>query len=306
VLTSRGQVERVMSAVAADPGVERIGDRAGDGRPGTSGEGVSDAGNGMLLLRGTLKDAADGPAAYETVERLRKIPGAQVGGDAAVGMDGKLASERDAQVIIPLILGVVFVILVILLRALVAPLLLMATVVLSFAAAMGTSGLLFTEVFGFASVDTGVPLLAFVFLVAVGVDYNIFLMSRIQEEAGAHGTRRAAVIGLSATGGVITSAGVVLAATFAVLGVLPLVVLAELGFIVAFGVLLDTFVVRSVLITALTLDAGRWVWWPNRRLTRERGYGDGASPGTARGRSGPGPSPLPRPARRGAAGRSAR
>ncbi|GAA3444643.1 putative membrane protein ActII-3 [Planomonospora venezuelensis] len=304
VLAPAGQADRVAAAVAADRGVDRIGERgAGAGRPGG---GQPETVDGRVLLRGALKDAPDSPAAYETVERLREIPDALVGGAAAVNLDGKLASERDLRVVVPLILAVVFVILVILLRALVAPLLLMATVVLSFAAALGVSGVIFTEVFGFAAVDTGVPLLAFVFLVAVGVDYNIFLITRIQEEAVTHGTRRAAVIGLSATGGVITSAGVVLAATFAVLGVLPLVVLAELGFIVAFGVLLDTFVVRSVLLTALTLDAGRWMWWPNRRLTRERGCGDGEPRDTERGRSAPAPSPLPRPARHGGAGRPAR
>ncbi|WP_196466838.1 MMPL family transporter [Planomonospora sp. ID91781] len=332
VLAPSGEAGRIASAVAADPGVERIGDRgtgggrpeagepggrpgegetgeedAGEGRPGeeTSGEGrpgEGDAGgetggerpgagpetaDGQVLLRGTLKDAPDSPAAYETVERLREIPGALIGGTAAVNLDGKLSSERDLRVIVPLILGVVLVILVILLRALVAPLLLMATVVLSFAAALGVSGLVFTELFGFAAVDTGVPLLAFVFLVAVGVDYNIFLITRIREEAAGRGTREAALVGLSATGGVITSAGVVLAATFAVLGVLPLVVLAELGFVVAFGVLLDTFVVRSVLLTALTLDVGRWMWWPDRGLTRERGSAGGAVRGTVRSTSGP-------------------
>ncbi|WP_229798789.1 MMPL family transporter [Planomonospora parontospora] len=307
VLAPSGEAGRIASAVAADPGVERIGGRdAGAGRPeagepgGRPGEG--DAGgetggerpgagpetvDGRVLLRGTLKDAPDSPAAYETVERLREIPGALIGGTAAVNLDGKLSSERDLRVVVPLILGVVLVILVILLRALVAPLLLMATVVLSFAAALGVSGLVFTELFGFAAVDTGVPLLAFVFLVAVGVDYNIFLITRIREEAAVRGTREAALAGLSATGGVITSAGVVLAATFAVLGVLPLVVLAELGFVVAFGVLLDTFVVRSVLLTALTLDVGRWMWWPDRGLTRERGSAAGAVRGTARSTSGP-------------------
>jgi RND superfamily putative drug exporter len=317
VLAPSGDAGRITSAVAADPGVERIGDRgAGGGRPegdtgggrpgegdtgegrpgegdagGETGEGRPGAGpetvDGRVLLRGTLKDAPDSPAAYETVERLRQIPGALIGGTAAVNLDGKLSSERDLRVVVPLILGVVLVILVILLRALVAPLLLMATVVLSFAAALGVSGLVFTELFGFAAVDTGVPLLAFVFLVAVGVDYNIFLITRIREEAAARGTREAALVGLSATGGVITSAGVVLAATFAVLGVLPLIVLAELGFVVAFGVLLDTFVVRSVLLTALTLDVGRWMWWPDRGLTRERGYAGAVPRGTVRSTSGP-------------------
>ncbi|MFC4057383.1 MMPL family transporter [Planomonospora corallina] len=278
VLAPAGEAGRVTAAVAADPGVERIGARGAGGRPGG---GVPETVDGQVLLRGALKDAPDSQAAYATVERLREIPGATVGGTAAVNLDGTRASERDLRVVAPLILAVVFLVLVILLRALVAPLLLMATVVLSFAAALGVSGLVFTGLFGFAAVDTGVPLLAFVFLVAVGVDYNIFLITRIQEEAAVHGTRGAALIGLSATGGVITSAGVVLAATFAVLGVLPLVVLAELGFVVAFGVLLDTFVVRSVLLTALALDVGRWMWWPNRRLLREDGTEGAAVPDLA-------------------------
>ncbi|MBG0813079.1 MMPL family transporter [Planomonospora sp. ID82291] len=299
VLAPSGEAGRIAAAVAADPGVERIGERAeeqgaGAGRPDggeeTGGErpdAAPESADGQVLLRGTLKDAPDSAAASATVERLREIPGARIGGTAAVDLDGRLSSERDLRVVVPLILGVVLVILVVLLRALVAPLLLMATVVLSFAAALGVSGLVFTELFGFAAVDTGVPLLAFVFLVAVGVDYNIFLITRIREEAAVRGTRRAALVGLSATGGVITSAGVVLAATFAVLGVLPLIVLAELGFVVAFGVLLDTFVVRSVLLTALTLDVGRWMWWPDRGLTRERGCAGGAVRGTVRSTSGP-------------------
>jgi putative drug exporter of the RND superfamily len=141
--------------------------------------------------------------------------------------------------------------------------------VLSFAAALGVSALVFDHVFGFAGADPSFPLWTFVFLVALGTDYNIFLMTRVHEEAKQHGTRRGALIGLAATGGVITSAGVVLAGTFAALGTLPLVFVTELGFAVAFGVLLDTFVVRSVLVTALNLDVGRHIWWPSR-LARRR------------------------------------
>jgi putative drug exporter of the RND superfamily len=145
----------------------------------------------------------------------------------------------------------------------VAPLILVATVVLSFAAALGVSALVFDNVFGFAGVDTAFPLFVFVFLVALGIDYNIFLMTRVHEEAKQHGTRRGALIGLAATGGVITSAGLVLAGTFAVLATLPVVAFAEIGFAVAFGVLLDTLIVRSILVTALNLDVGRWMWWPS-------------------------------------------
>jgi RND superfamily putative drug exporter len=164
---------------------------------------------------------------------------------------------------VPIVLVVVFAILAVVLRALVAPLLLVATVVLSFAATLGVSALVFNHVFRFAGADPSFPLWAFVFLVALGIDYNIFLMTRVHEETRRHGTRRGALIGLAATGGVITSAGLVLAGTFVALGTLPLVFITEIGFAVAFGVLLDTFIVRSVLVTALNLDVGRWIWWPS-------------------------------------------
>ena len=174
------------------------------------------------------------------------------------------ASSADNRLIIPIILVVVFLILAVLLRALVAPLVLLATVVLSFGAALGISALAFKHVFGFAGADSSFPLFAFVFLVALGIDYNIFLMTRVREEALKFGTRRGALIGIAATGGVITSAGLVLAGTFAALGTLPIVFLAELGFAVAVGVLLDTIIVRSVLVTALNLDIGRHIWWPSK------------------------------------------
>jgi RND superfamily putative drug exporter len=144
-----------------------------------------------------------------------------------------------------------------------APVILIATVVLSFGAALGVSALVFRHVFGFGGADSSLPLFVFVFLVALGIDYNIFLMTRVREEAVKHGTRRAALVGLSATGGVITSAGLVLAGTFAVLATLPLTAFAEIGFAVAFGVLLDTIIVRSVLVTALNLDVGERMWWPS-------------------------------------------
>jgi len=151
-----------------------------------------------------------------------------------------------------------------LLRSIVAPLLLLATVVLSYLAALGLSTLVFRDVFGFSAVDATFPLHAFVFLVALGIDYNIFLMTRVREESVRAGSRRGMIIGLTVTGGVITSAGVVLAATFAALAVIPLVLLVQLAFTVAFGVLLDTFIVRSLLVPALALDVGRWMWWPGR------------------------------------------
>jgi len=189
---------------------------------------------------------------------------AQVGGGAAFYLDTKIASTHDNWLIIPMVLVVVFIILILLLRALVAPLLLMATVVVSFGAALGLSTLLFEYVFGFAGADPSFPLFVFVFLVALGIDYNIFLMTRVREEAAQHGTRRGSLIALSSTGGVITSAGLVLAATFLVLGTIPLVSLAEIGVAVALGVLLDTMIVRSVLVTALNLDLGGKIWRPSR------------------------------------------
>lgn len=199
-------------------------------------------------------------------EAVHGVSGADavVGGGAAFYLDTKIASERDSKVIMPLVLGVVLLILIGLLRALVAPLILIATVVLSFGAALGISALLFEYVFGFAGSDPGFPLFAFVFLVALGIDYNIFLMTRVREETITYGTRKGSLIGLASTGGVITSAGIVLAATFLVLGSLPLVFLAELGVAVALGVMLDTLVVRSVLVTALNLDLGGKIWWPSK------------------------------------------
>jgi RND superfamily putative drug exporter len=199
-------------------------------------------------------------------EAAHDVDGADalVGGGSAFYLDTKIASDRDSKVIMPLVLAVVFLILVLLLRAVVAPLILIATVVLSFGAALGISALLFEYVFGFAGSDPGFPLFAFVFLVALGIDYNIFLMTRVREETANYGTRKGSLIALASTGGVITSAGIVLAATFLVLGSLPLVFLAELGVAVALGVMLDTLVVRSVLVTAINLDLGGRIWWPSK------------------------------------------
>jgi putative drug exporter of the RND superfamily len=231
--------------------------------------------DGLAYLEGTLTTSSDSQAAFDTVDRLRAsvhaIPGAdaKVGGGSAVNLDIQRASRHDRNVVVPLVLVVVLGILAVVLRTLVAPLLLAGTVVLSFAAALGVSALVFDHLFGFAGADPSLPLWVFVFLVALGVDYNIFLMTRVHEEARHHGTRPGALLGLAATGGVITSAGLVLAGTFVALATLPLVFVTEIGFTVAFGVLLDTFVVRSVLVTALNLDVGRWIWWPSR-LHRKR------------------------------------
>jgi putative drug exporter of the RND superfamily len=246
---------QLQSALSATPGVTQVTKPV-----------VRD---GYAYLEGILTTAADSQASFRTVDRLRDtvhaIPGAdaKVGGGSAVNLDIQRASRHDTNLVVPLVLVVVLIILGVLLRSVVAPVLLVATVVLSFAAALGVSALVFENVFKFAGADPSFPLWTFVFLVALGTDYNIFLMTRVHEETRQHGPRRGALIGLAATGGVITSAGIVLAGTFAALGTLPLVFVTEIGFAVAFGVLLDTFVVRSVLVTALNLDVGRWMWWPS-------------------------------------------
>ena len=225
---------------------------------------------GYAYLQGTLTVAPDGQAAYATIDRVRArvhaVPGARalVGGNTAISLDVARAATHDNKLLLPLILAVVFIILAILLRALVAPLILTATVVLSFAAALGVSAFFFNHVFGFGGADNSFPLLVYVFLVALGIDYNIFLMTRVREEASRRDARRGALTGLAATGGVITSAGFVLAGTFAVLATIPATFLTELGFAIAFGILLDTIIVRSVLVTALNLDVGRWMWWPSK------------------------------------------
>jgi putative drug exporter of the RND superfamily len=207
--------------------------------------------------------------AFDAIEPLRaaaKAAGGDavlVGGPSAEERDLRVSTTRDNRVIVPLVLLVVLGILIVVLRAVLAPLLLMATVVLSYGAALGVGAFFFEHVFDFEGMDPGLPLFAFIFLVALGVDYNIFLMARVREEAQRHGTRLGTVRGLAVTGAVITSAGIVLAGTFSTLAVLPLVVLTEIGFTIAFGVLLDTFVVRSVLVPALVLDVGDRVWWPS-------------------------------------------
>jgi RND superfamily putative drug exporter len=237
--------------------------------PGVTGVTAPVARAGHAYLEATLVAAPDSKAAYATIDdvraRVHSVPRADalVGGATAVNLDVARAATHDRNLILPLILVIVFVILMVLLRAVVAPVMLIATVVLSFAAALGVSALAFNHLFKFGGADTSFPLFVFVFLVALGIDYNIFLMTRVREETKRDGTRRGALTGLSATGGVITSAGAVLAGTFAVLGTLPVTFLTEIGFAVAFGVLLDTIIVRSVLVTALNLDLGRWVWWPS-------------------------------------------
>ena len=265
VISNAASAEQVRKALAATPGIASVT------RPVTKG--------GLSWQEATMTVPPDGTAAYTLVDHIRTtlhaIPGAdaKVGGGTAINKDVESAAAHDRNLLIPLILGVVLLILGLLLRAIVAPLVLIATVVLSFGTALGLSALFFKHVFGFAGADTSVPLFVFVFLVALGIDYNIFLMTRVREESARSGTRRGALAGLAATGGVITSAGLVLAGTFAVLGTLPLVEFTEIGFAVALGVLLDTIIVRSVLVTALTLDIGRHMWWPSALARPERQRG---------------------------------
>jgi RND superfamily putative drug exporter len=232
--------------------------------------------DGRTIIDATLADSYDSPAAYDTIARLRTavhaIPGAdaKVGGQSAATLDVHNASIHDRNLILPIVLVVIFIVLALLLRAILAPILLILTVVLSFGATLGVCGWAFRHIFHFGGADQSFPLFAFVFLVALGIDYNIFLMTRVREETLKFGTRRGVVRGLAVTGGVITSAGVVLAATFAVLGVLPIVFLAEIGFAVAFGVLLDTLIVRTILVPALAYDIGRAIWWPSKLATAQK------------------------------------
>jgi putative drug exporter of the RND superfamily len=235
------------------------------------GEPTSPAVRGdVAVVSAPITTDAASQASFDKVREVRDvvhaIPGAHalVGGTAPILLDIETASARDNAVVIPVVLLVVMLILTLLLRALVSPLLLVGTVVLSFGAALGISALIFQHVFGFEHADAAFPLFVFVFLVALGVDYNIFLMTRVKEEARERGTRPGSLVALSATGGVITSAGLVLAATFVVLGTMPIVFFVQLGTAVALGVMLDTLIVRSVLVTALNLDLGSRIWWPSK------------------------------------------
>jgi RND superfamily putative drug exporter len=255
VIASADRADAVREALSSTEGVGDVLD------PSAQGDRV--------FFQAGLTDAPVSDAAYATVERVRDSvhevdPDSLVGGNSALNRDIQDASSRDNMVVIPLVLIVVFLILAVLLRAVLAPLILIATVVLSFGAALGVTALVSTHILGVDNADSSWPLFVFVFLVALGIDYNIFLMTRVREEALLIGTRRGALVGLAATGGVITSAGLVLAGTFSVLASLPLTFLTQMGFAVAFGVLLDTIVVRSVLVTALNLDIGDRMWWPSR------------------------------------------
>src|SRR3954447_17203476 len=226
--------------------------------------------DGVAFITANLTVDSTTNAAFDTVDTVRSRVHAVDGADALVSgtsaiLDDMLkANTRDSKVIIPVTLIVVLLILMLLLRALTAPLILIGTVVLSFGTAIGLGALAFKYVFDYPAVDPSYPLFVFVFLVSLGIDYNIFLMTRVREETAVRGTREGSLVGLAATGGVITSAGLVLAATFGILASLPLVFLVELGFTVALGVLIDTIIIRSVLVTAINLDLGSKIWWPSK------------------------------------------
>jgi RND superfamily putative drug exporter len=273
IIANEAQADAVAAVAAGTPGVADVIQYTGipAGVPGAEQAPVKVV-DGRVQLQVTLADAADSPQAIEVISLLRTNVHAVEGADALVGgqtasqLDVDEASLHDRNLIIPVVLLVIFGILMLLLRSIAAPLLLIGTVVLSFFATLGLCAIFFNNVFGFAGADTSFPLFAFVFLVALGVDYNIFLMTRVREESVKLGTRAGILKGLTVTGGVITSAGIVLAATFLVLGVLPLVFLREIGFAVAIGVLLDTFIIRSTLVPALSYDIGKKIWWPSKNL----------------------------------------
>lgn len=241
---------------------------------GVDGARVGATDGSITEIDVTLSAAAETPEAFSAVDALRSKLHAIDGADALVGgldaqsLDVNRAQTADQDLVIPLILGLVFVVLVLLLRSLVAPVLLLLTVIASFFASLGASWLIFRSVFDFPAIDTNVVLFSFLFLVALGVDYNIFLVTRAREEAAVHGTKDGMIRALSSTGGVITSAGILLAAVFAVLGVLPLITLTQIGIIVCIGVLLDTLLVRTLVVPSLAFLAGERFWWPHKRSKR--------------------------------------
>lgn len=277
ITTNESSVVEVMDTVSATPGVAAVR-WFNDVPPGAPGAEMAEPKvvDGRVLLLVTLSDPPDSEAAEAVIGDLRTelvgVPGADalVGGPTAVSFDINAANLRDRNVIIPLVLFVISIILIILLRSLVAPLILIGTVILSFFATLGACAIAFNYIFDFPGADASFPLFAFVFLVALGVDYNIFLMTRVREESKKIGTRPGILRGLTVTGGVITSAGIVLAATFLVLGVLPLVALRQVGFAVALGVLIDAFIVRTTLVPALAYTLGRNVWWPSALARAEQ------------------------------------
>ena len=267
IVPDQGQVAKVSQAVEGVDGVEAVSPPVAQGERG-------------VLVQATLDPQPYSTEAFDLIEPIRgaasdAAAGTLVGGPTAVEFDVRDAAAYDSKLIPPIVLVVVILILMVLLRAVIAPLLLIGTVILSFLASLGVGYLVFDVFFDFPGSDPSLPLFAFVFLVALGVDYNIFLVARAREETLQHGTREGMLRALAVTGGVITSAGIVLAGTFSVLAVLPLVFLTEIGFVVAFGVLLDTFLVRSVLVPALGVKLGGRFWWPSKLAQGEEGPGGG-------------------------------
>lgn len=287
IVTPAGELDAVAEAAADVDGVEGVAVASHDSPAGSIPLPVDPASpfaaatptvvDGQVLIQATLADAPDSDAAQETVRELRErvaavAPGTIVGGPTATAIDTNDASMRDRALIIPVVLVVILLILMLLLRSIVSAVLLIATTVLSYATALGVGAVILSAL-GIEQMDPSVPLFAFVFLVALGVDYNIFLMTRVREEVGRLGHREGVLRGLRVTGSVITSAGVVLAATFAALGVIPVLFLVQLAIIVALGVLIDTTVVRSLLVPALALELGPRTWWPSGLGPRDRVVG---------------------------------
>jgi RND superfamily putative drug exporter len=269
IVVAADKIEAVSAAVKGAPGVTDVTPLLdGFAIPGQPLPKIKIVDN-KAVLNVTLDKAPDSVEAGNDIPKIRELAHAAdatslVGGTSAVYFDVRTANGRDNRTIIPIILFVITLILGLLLRSILSAVLLLGTVVLSYFATLGVCALVFNHIFGFAGGDNSFPLFAFIFLVALGIDYNIFLMTRVREESQKIGTRAGVIKGLTVTGAVITSAGIVLAATFAVLGLLPLVPLAEIGFAVAFGVLLDTIIVRSILVPALVHEIGPKVWWPSK------------------------------------------
>ena len=274
VIAPESDLDEVVRVVESTDGVASAQPMSESGDAPTGGQDAPPkVVDGNVMIEVTLEDAADSAAAEDTVRDLRTelhdLGGdVLVGGSTAQQIDGDDVAERDRTVIIPVVLLVILLVLIVLLRSILAPVLLVATTVLSFFATLGVSALVFNHVLGWPGADPSVPLYAFVFLVALGIDYNIFLMTRVREESLRRGTREGILHALVVTGGVITSAGIVLAATFSALAVLPILFLAQLAFLVAFGVLLDALIVRSLLVPALSYDIGSRIWWPGRLQQR--------------------------------------
>lgn len=283
IITTEENLDSAVEEILSQPGIDSLtitSDDSPSGQAPINVDGISPVGppgtpaptptvvDGRVLLQATLAYPADSTEALSTITELREslhstVPDTLVGGTTATTLDTNVTSSHDRNLIIPIILAVILIILMMLLRAVVAPIMLILTTILSFGTAMGVAAIVFNHILDFPGADPAVPLYSFVFLVALGIDYNIFLMTRVREESQKYGTHQGIIRGLAITGTVITSAGLVLAATFAALAVIPILFLVQLAFIVSFGVLLDTFVVRTLLVPALSLEIGKAIWWPS-------------------------------------------